>query len=750
MLKDLLEKSKYFLNWGDFNKEEVKELQDILREHNKLYYNEESPIITDKEYDDLFKLLKSLEEKYNIFDVNSPTKRIDVLVGNQFNKWTHIAPMISLDNTYDSEDILGFEKRILNILKRKIELPYVIELKFDWLWVSLTYRNWKLVRALTRWNWVEWEDITVNALQINSIPKEIPFDIDEPLEIRWEVVMPISSFEDLNKRRLDAGEKLFANPRNAASWSLRQIDYRVTKDRNLEFFAYSFPYLENLMNIKWEPISSYSQEINVLDSWGFRTSPYLFKAKDIHAVVNEIIELTQNKPTFAFEIDWLVLKLDNLDLWRSLWTTEHHPRYAIAYKFPATNVRTKVLDIEHSVWRTWIITPIAHLEKVNVSWVVVGRATLHNYDELTKKDVRIGDSVFIVRAWEVIPEVISVITEARTWEEKVVLPPEKCPSCETQIIRDNWKVAWYCPNRKWCPAQTLGSLISFVSKHGANIEWLWDKIIELFIEKWYITDFVSIFHLKEYRNEILGLEWFKEKKIGNILYEVERARNMNIANFFVALWIPQVGKKTAKVLAKYLSNSGKLDESINFQLQSKNEKQLKSVSKPHNENQLNFLESQNNDFEEIEKDTKNYRLELSELVGQAIKSLSFEELQEIRDIWPVWAHSIVYYFEEYSDLVNRLLQELDPELPAKLLSIESAWILSWKSFCVTWSFLDISRDEIHAMIEENDWEVRTSVTGKLDYLIAWVDAWSKLTKAKDLWIKIIGIEEFFWMLGSKE
>ncbi|EKE30243.1 MAG: NAD-dependent DNA ligase [uncultured bacterium (gcode 4)] len=747
MTKDLLEKSNYFLNWDTFTKDEVNELQEILREHNKLYYNDESPILTDKEYDDLFRLLKMLEEKYNIFDLNSPTKRIDVLVGNQFNKWTHIAPMISLDNTYDSKDILDFEKRICNILKTDIELPYIIELKFDWLWVSLTYKNWKLLKALTRWNWIEWEDITVNALQINSIPKEIPFDFPEPIEVRGEVVMPISSFEALNKRRLEKGEKLFANPRNAASWSLRQIDYRITKERNLEFFAYSFPFLENSMNLGPVKVTSYSRESELLSEWWFKISPYLFKAKDIHAVVQEINKQTEQKPTFEFEIDWLVLKLDNLELWHRLGTTEHHPRYAIAYKFPSTNVRTRVLDIEHSVWRTWIITPIAHLDPVNVSWAVVSRATLHNYDELTKKDVRKGDSVFIVRAGEVIPEVISVITETRTWEEEIVLPPEKCPSCDTPIVRDDWKVAWYCPNKKLCPAQTMGSLVSFVSKHWANIEWLWGKIIEIFVEKWFVTDFVSIFHLDRCRDEILSLDGFKDKKIGNILEEVEKARNMNIANLFVALWIPQVWKKTAKVLAKYLADSWKLDEAIYYQSQSKKDIQSAQKSKPKNDdNQMNFLDSYEIQSEDAEKLISDYRTRLSELIWQSINSLSFEELQEIRDIGPVGAHSIVYYFEEHAELVKRLLQELDPDMPHKTLVQETSWVLSGKSFCVTWSFLDISRDEIHAMIEENSWEVRSSVTGKLDYLIAGEAAWSKLAKARELWVNIITLEEFFWML----
>lgn len=686
MTSTLLTKSNYYLeNGSNLGKQDIVWLQEILREHNRLYYNEESPVVSDEEYDRLFKILKKLEEKYGVNYEQSSTSKIDVLVSNQFQKAVHIYPMISLDNTYDSEDILDFEKRILNILKKEIELPYVIELKFDWLGVSLTYQDWKLIKALTRGNWIEWEDITINAMQIKSIPAEIPFKTTEEIEIRWEVVMPILAFENLNKQRLEAGEKLFANPRNAASWSLRQLDYNVTKSRNLEFFAYSFPYLEKVNKVK-----TYSEYTDFIKSLGFQVSPYFFEAKNISEIVDEIKKLWENKPKFAFEIDGLVIKLNDLSLWQTLGTTEHHPRYAIAYKFPATNVRTTVLDIEHSVGRTGIITPIAHLKPVNVSGVIVSKATLHNYDELHKKDVRIWDEVFIVRAGEVIPEVISVILEARNWKEKMLEIPTHCPSCNSVLKKDAWKVAWYCPNKKLCPAQTLGSLILFASKIWANIDGMWDKIIELFIEKWYITDFASIYNLEKFKDEILALEGFESKKTQNLFDAITNSRNMNLANFFVALWIPQVGKKTGKILANYV------------------------ISKIKNSN-----------LEDI------------------LFSLNPEDLQEIKDIWPVWAHSIAYYFEEHRDLVTNLLKEINIILPAKVTSnITSNSQISNKSFCVTGSFSDISRDEIHKIIEENWWETRTSVSKNLDFLIAGENAWSKLQKATDFWVKILNLEEF--------
>ena len=685
---ELLENTKKYL-WKLLVEElfEIKELQEIIRQHNSLYYNNESPIISDFEYDKLFKLLKDSEESLDIFDVDSPTKRIDVIASWQFQKATHLVPMISLDNTYDSWDILNFEKRINNILKEEKVLKYVIELKFDWLGISCTYCNWKLTKVLTRWNGIEWEDVTVNALQISSIPKSIPFYSNEDIEIRWEVVMPISSFKDLNLKRLDKWEKLFANPRNAASWSLRQIDYNVTKERNLEFYAYSFPFYERWWEV-WINLNhkSYKKESEILSSWWFLVSPYLFEAQNIDKVVEEVERLNLDKPKFDFEIDWLVLKLDDMNLWDKLWSTEHHPRYAIAYKFPAVNVRAKVLDIEHSVGRTWVITPIAHLEPVNVSWVMVSRVTLHNYDELAKKDVRVGDEVFIIRAWEVIPEVVSVIKEVRKWYELEVNPPEKCPSCFTELKKDEWKVAWYCPNKKLCPAQTLGSIISFVSKHWANIEWLWDKIIELFIEKWLINDFASIFDLPTRSADMLALEWFKDKKVNNLINEIELARSMPLPSLLVALGIPQVWRKTAKVLSSYLVANNKLETAYKLSIEISS-KLSKNESVNSESSQMTFMDLNQN----ISYNPSGDRISLAKEIIKVFKDLTIEELQEIKDIWPVCAHSIVYYFEENELAVYNLFTKLNPTI-SHSLSKDSGdtSILDSKSFCVTWSFIDIS------------------------------------------------------------
>ena len=305
----------------------------------------------------------------------------------------------------------------------------------------------------------------MNALEIESIPKFIPYD--EEIEIRGEVVMPHSAFKRVNEERALTSEKLFANPRNAASGSLRQLDPLITRARGLEFFAYSVPRFEREDGLQ---IMTYRDYTRKLTEWGFHVSPFFEYFPTVEALALRISGLSKSILDFGFDIDGLVIKFDELALWRDLGSTEHHPRSAIAYKFPQEFVRTKILFVEHSVGRTGTVTPVAHLEPVAVTGVIVRRATLHNYEDVERKDIRVGDQVFIVRAGEVIPEVVSVLSELRNGSETPIVPPEHCPSCGTVIVKDEGKVAWYCPNALACPAQTSGGLKAFVSKHAADIE----------------------------------------------------------------------------------------------------------------------------------------------------------------------------------------------------------------------------------------------------------------------------------------
>jgi DNA ligase (NAD+) len=681
----------------NLKKEDIITLREIIREHNRLYHDLESPIIGDTEYDQLFHALARLESDHDMFDETSPTAKLAIIASGQFQKVKHVYPMISLDNTYSVEEVRDWNERMLRILEKSDTLTqrnnffYYIQPKYDGLGLAVIYEFGKLSQAVTRGSWVEGEDVTLGAFEIEDIPNEIISLKTTPrMEIRGEVMMSRTEFDRVNRERLELGEKLFANPRNAASGSLRQLDPLITRSRKLQFFAYAIPQIEQDIHDEHRTLR-YSGMMDLLSSWGFERQDFPFTLVESIEKVAEIIENENKnrKEHFDFDIDGMVLKLDDMTLWDDLGRTEHHPRYAIAYKFPAKQVRTKVISIEHSVWRTWTVTPVANLEAVEVWGVVVRRATLHNYDELTKKWVREGDSVFIMRAGEVIPEIVSVISEVRTGAEKEVSPPETCPICSTKLLKDEGKVAIYCPNAH-CPAKIQGQLEMFVGKQGFNIDGLGVKQIELFLRLGWITDFVSVFHLSNYREDFLRLEWYKEKSVNNLIEAIEKARNTTLDRVFVALWIPNVGKKTAKQLAQVA---------------------------------IGLAE------------------ERTSSLMQILTLLTEEELLSVKDIGPETARAFVEYIEANKALVEWLLGELSIIIPEKSEKNRSNMKLFWKSFCVTGGFEGISRDEIHELIEKNGGEVRSSVSSKRDYLIVGSDAGSKKSKAEDLGVRCIGIEE---------
>lgn len=682
--KKLLEKSKYFLekNNDDIISFEVKELQEIIKEHSDLYYNKENPIISDFEYDELYKKLKYLESKFKIEYKNTDNIWADV-IESSFAKIRHSRPMISLDNTYNEWDLRDFDQRVKKNCELKTErwelrienwkLEYALQFKFDWLWIELIYKNWKFIQAITRGNWIEGEDVTQNVMQISNIPKNIAYKND--LEVRWEIIMPNSSFENLNKEALETWWKIFSNPRNAASWSLRTIDTNITKKRNLKFFAYD---LSNFIDFQDK---TYSYLINYLKNLWFETGNYLKICQWIDEIIATIDSFWDQKKNLDFEIDWLVIKVNNINLWNIIWFTQHHPRYAIAYKFPAEVVRTKLLSIEHSVWRTWTVTPVANLEAVNVSWAIIKRATLHNYDEVEKKWVLIWDQVWLKRAWEVIPDIIWPIKEARTWQEIKIEVPEFCPICSTKLKKDEEKIRYYCPNKTWCKAQIEWYLIYAVGKSGLNIDWLWEKQIKLFLELWFISDLVSIFYLKDKKEELLKLEWYKEKSVSNLFKSIEKSKNQNIVSFIVALWIEGVWKKTAKTIASLFA---KKEDFLNF-------------------------------------------------------NHSIEELQNLEDIWIQLAKSIYDYFTD--DQSRQFLQKILDIVYIDFLDTKANnQKYSWQKFCITWSFSWISRDEIIEKLEQEWGKFVSSVSKNLDFLLVWENPWSKLKKAKELGVKILNLD----------
>jgi DNA ligase (NAD+) len=686
----------YLSRVGNIKKTDIPTLREVISEHNRLYHIAESPIIGDTEYDQLFHALARAEADYGMLDESSPTAHLAILASEQFQKVSHQYPMISLDNTYSVDEVEDFEKRMRNVLKEKSpkEFNYYVQPKYDGLGLAVVYEYGKLKQAITRGSGVEGEDVTLTALEIQNLPKEIhSLENIARMEVRGEVMMSRTAFNHVNRERLVASEKLFANPRNAASGSLRQLDPLVTRARHLQFFAYAVPQIEQAED-RDKDINSYHELMDILSSWGFERVDFEFKnISGIESLCDVIQKETINRREyFDFDIDGMVLKFDDMTLWDDLGRTEHHPRYAIAYKFPAKQVRTRVISIDHSVGRTGTVTPVANLEAVDVGWVVVRRATLHNYDELIKKWVREGDQVFIMRAGEVIPEIISVITEVRDGSEKTIDIPTICPICFTKLEQDEGKVAIFCPNIH-CSARIQGQLEMFVGRQAMNIDWLGPRQIEDFIVEGWITDFASVFQLGRFATRILELEWYKEKSVQNLIDSLEKARNSTLDRMFVGLGIPNVGKKTGKQLA-----------SVSYQL---------SMQK-----KIPLLET--------------------------LFIITEEDLLNVKDIWPETARAFVQYMWQNREVVERLYRELmlpEPKyIDARTNTLESG--IFGKSFCVTGSFDIFSRDEIHELIEQHGGEVRTSVSTKLDYLIAGENAGSKRSKAMECGVKIVSIEEF--------
>ncbi|NVP17438.1 NAD-dependent DNA ligase LigA [Candidatus Gracilibacteria bacterium] len=701
----MLELSKKYINLDkkSLKKEDIKVLQSLISYHSDLYYNKDEPIISDSEYDSLFKKLEYLEELYKSDFKQTSLIGSDVLEST-FEKVAHSRPMISLDNTYDETDLRDFDERVKknidfspisilpgvsdyeineNIKKIKLNLDYCLEFKFDGLGVELIYKNGEFVQAITRGNGLEGEDVTINVLQIENIPKTIAYK--EHLEVRGEVVMPNSVFEELNSKAKLDGTKIFSNPRNAASGSLRMKDASITKQRKLKFFAYDLAnfgdYVQSINKYK------YFDVIKSLEDLGFEISSYFKCLNGIEEIISAIENFGDTKKTIDFDIDGLVLKVNDITLWEQIGWTEHHPRYAIAYKFPAEIVTTKIISVDHQIGKTGTLTPVANLEPVNIGGVIVKRATLHNYEEVEKLDVRVGDSVFIKRAGEVIPKIISVVKNDsinRDDFEKIETP-KLCPSCKTILLKDEDKVRFYCPNTIDCPAQHIEKLIFAVGKTGFDIDGFGEKQVELFLELGIIKSLSDIFRISEKREQILELEGFKEKSVNNLILGVENAKNMDITTFLTALSIPGVGKKTAKTISKLFKS--KID--------------------------LLFF------------------------------SYTIGDLTSLEDIGPEIGQNVIDYFsiENHLKIISELLELLNITF-YKEKEIVGNSIFRDKTMCITGSFMDFSREELTKKLEDVGGKFVSSVSKNTDFLLAGEKAGSKLEKANNLGVKVITLDYF--------
>ena len=663
--------------------ERIVKLREDLKKYKDSYYNDNKSLISDYEFDILLKELERLEEKYPQYsDENSPTKIVGAsLKENKFKKVKHTHPMLSLQNKHNAEEVLDFMRKIQKKIPKEQELNYCFEVKLDGLSISLTYIQGKLVRAVTRGDKFVGEDVTENILQIASIVKTLPKAID--IEIRGEIVLPLASFEKLNKERLERGEELFANPRNAASGTLRQLDPKKVKERALDAYFYFLVEADKL------GFKSHSESMKFLESMGIKTTGIfeVFKTPKNNTKIEEIIEnLEKRMSNLPYETDGLVIKVDEINLWNKIGYTSQTPRWAIAYKFPAHQVSTVLNDVTWQVGRTGKLTPVAELEEVELSGSKVKRASLHNISEIQRKDIRIGDRVFIEKAAEIIPQVVKAIKEERTGNEKTIEEPINCPVCNHKLEREEGLVDIKCVNEE-CPAKIQGEIEYFVSRDALNIMGLGSKIVEKFIDLGYIKTVVDIYDLKNHREELENIDKMGKRSIENLLNSIEESKNREYDKVIYALGIPFIGKVASKVLAKASKNIDKL------------------------------------------------------------MSMTFEELTSIEGIGEIAANEIIAFFkkEKTQKLVAALKEKgLKFEITESETKVENLNPnFAGKNFLFTGTLKHFTREQIKEEIEKLGGKNLSSVSKNLDYLIVGEKAGSKLKKAQEIpTIKILTEEEF--------
>ena len=656
-------------------KERMDELIDYINKASYEYYVLDNPTITDQEYDDYYNELLSIEEKYpELKREDSPTNRVGGAVLDKFEKVTHDHPMLSFDDIFNEEEIILFDERIKKVVSTA---HYTLEPKMDGLSGSLIYKNGVLVRGATRGDGVTGEDITTNIKTIKSVPLRLTEDID--IEVRGEIYMSKKSFLEANREKIKNGEKEFANPRNAAAGSIRQLDSKVAAKRNLDFMAYFIPNPEDY------GIKTQKESLEFLRKLGFVTNYKLNGyAKNVKDIINYIDSLSEKRDNLPFEIDGVVLKVDNLEDEKRLGFTSRVPRWGIAYKFPAKEVLTTLKEIKFTVGRTGKITPNAIFSPVHVSGSLVSKATLHNSDYCIDKDVRVGDTISIRKAGDVIPEVVEVKLDRRKEDSVPFKMIENCPMCNSVLVRKD--ANHYCKNEH-CPSRKIESLIHFSSRDAMYIEGFGESIVEDFYNLGYLKNIDDFYTLDKYKDELMLLEGFGEKSISKLLESASNSKKNSLERLLFGLGIRYVGKKTAKILSKYYKTMDNL-----------------------------------------------------------IKA-DFDELKSINDIGDVIAKSIVDYFsdEKNINLINRLK---DLNLNMRYLGEEvntSNENINGKTFVITGT-LSRPRDEIKEEIEGLGGNVTGSVTKKTDYVIAGEKAGSKLTKANELGIRVLTEEEYNNML----
>ena len=645
----------------------INELIEIIEKANYEYYALDNPTLTDQEFDRYMQELIKLETEYPEFSRDdSPTKRVGGEVISAFKKIVHERPMLSLGNVFNENEVLSFDERI----KKEVNPNYVCELKIDGLAVSLLYEKGKLVRGATRGDGVTGEDITHNVKTIRTIPLTLKEPID--IEVRGEIYMSKDSFNKLNEQRRKNHEDLLANPRNAAAGTVRQLDSKVAASRNLDCFIYHLP------NPRDYNIKTHHEALEFMARLGFNVNPNIRLVDDVNGVLEYINEWTLKRDELPYEIDGIVIKVDNLSMQEELGFTSKYPKWATAYKFPAIEVLTKLKDIIFTVGRTGQVTPNAVLEPVRLAGSIISKATLHNEDYCLAKGIRVGDIVSIRKAGDVIPEVVEVKKERRTGQEKPFVMTKKCPICNATLVKQD--KAYYCVNDD-CNKKNIEGLIHFVSRDAMYIEGFGDIIVEDFYNMGYLKSIVDFYELKHYKNELMELEGFGEKSVNNLLINIENSKNNSLERLLFGLGIRYVGSKTAKILASYY---GDIDSLI---------------------------------------DT------------------TYDELISIRDIGEVIAKSVIDYFRgDNLVLIDNLKKHhVNMEYHGKIVEND---IFKGKIFVLTGTLEHMTRSEAKEKIESLGGVVTNSVSKKTDVLVVGNQPGSKYDEAQKLNITIWNEQEF--------
>ena len=656
------------------NKQRIDELVELLNKYAYMYYVEDVSVISDYEYDMLYRELEILEEENpELILPYSPTQRVGDKPLTKFEPVHHDVPMQSLNDVFSYDELREFDERVKKGLEG--EYKYCVEYKIDGLSVSLEYVDGVFVRGSTRGNGTDGEDITQNLKTIKSIPMKL----NEPvtIEVRGEVFMPRKSFEKLNEKRELTGQPLFANPRNAAAGSLRQLDSKITEKRNLDIFIF------NIQKFDGFDCDSHYEGLEYLKKLGLKINSENNLVNCVDEVVEVIEKFGNDRNSLLYDIDGVVVKIDSLKQREELGTTIKAPRWAAAYKFPPEQKETILEDIEIQVGRTGVLTPNAVLKPVFVSGSLISRATLHNADYIQEKDIRIGDSVIIQKAGEIIPEVVCVIKEKRNENCVPFVMPEICPSCGSEVVREEGEAAHRCTNIE-CPAQLERNIIHFASKEAMDIDGLGPAVIRQFIDAGFIKTVADFYKIK--KEDILSLDGFKEKSASNILSAIENSKRKNLASLIFGLGIRHIGNKAAKII------SGK--------------------------------------YKNIDN----------------IIAASKEELSSIDDVGAVMAESITDFFSKEGN-INEIEKLKNAGLNMEEIPEEgSSDILSGKTFVVTGTMETMTRDEIKNLIEKNGGKVTSSVSKKTSYVVAGESPGSKLEKANALGVLVIDEKELLSML----